>query len=241
MKKPKLTSVSVIIPCYNEQENIAECIKRVPKLLPKTEIVVVDDGSRDNTTKIAKQLAKKKKNLKVISYHPNQGKGNAVRVGMDAATSQILLILDADMTVRPEDLKKIIEPITSGDADFVNVTRFKYQMEAQAMKGLNNIANRLMAVAFSFVLRKKITDTLCGTKVFYKKDYLKFGINAQDPWGDFSELFGCAKLHLRLTEVSVKYYARVAGESKMKFLRHSLKMLKVFFSLLADYLRYNIS
>lgn len=235
-RKQKLNySVSVIIPCYNEEENIEECIKRTPKLGKSTEIVVVDDGSSDATATIAKKVAKKKKNVKVISYSPNEGKGNAVRKGLDKATGDILLVLDADMTVRPEDLPKMLKPIMSGKADFVNGTRLTQKMQDGAMKGLNNFGNHAMAVLFSLVFRKRITDTLCGTKIFFKKDYKKFGIHPEDPWGDFSMLFGAAKLKLRLIEVPIKYYARVAGESKMKFLSHSISLMKVWWKLYRNY------
>lgn len=230
----KKLSFSVIIPCYNEEGNISSCIKRVPNLGIKTEIIVVDDGSTDNTKKIAKSVSMKNKNVKVISYKPNKGKGYAVSRGLNAANNDVLLILDADMTVRPEDLPKIVKPIIEGRADFVNVTRFKYKMEENAMKGLNNIANRIMAILFSLLLKSKITDTLCGTKVFYKSDYKKIGIDIRDPWGDMSELYWVKKLNLRLVEVPVKYYARVSGASKMKFLKHGYKMFKIFFQLLFE-------
>lgn len=236
MKKNNNFSVSVIIPCYNEEGNIQNCIKRVPKLGKTTEIVVIDDGSKDNTTKIAKSFQGKYKNLKVISYKPNKGKGNAVRVGMEKAAGDILIILDADMTVPPEELHKFITPLKKGSAEFVNGSRFRYKMEQGAMGILNNIGNKLMGIVFSLALGQKITDSLCGTKALFKKDFDKIGIASDDPWGDFSLLFGAARLKLKIVEVSVNYKKRVAGESKMKFFSHGNKLIKIWLRQYQHYL-----
>jgi len=232
MVKKEELSVSVIIPCYNEEQNIAECVSRIPSLAKFTEIIVVDDGSRDATVEVAKSLVKKVSNLKIISYKPNKGKGNAVRTGMDRAKGDILVILDADMAVRPEDLPKFTEPLKEGRADFVNGTRFVYQMQKGAMKGINNFGNRLMGILFSLILRQKITDSLCGTKALFKKHYQKVGINKEDPWGDFSLLFGAAKYNLKLIEVPMKYHRRVAGKSKMSFLKDGYALFKLWIRLL---------
>ncbi len=230
-------SVSVIIPCYNEEGNIENCIKRVPKLGRKTEIIVVDDGSKDKTAEIAKKLKSKYSNLRLISYKPNHGKGYAVKAGLDVAQEDILLILDADMAVSPEELTKFIKPLEEGKADFTNGTRFIYKMEKGAMGKLNNIGNRFMGVMFSLVLGQKITDSLCGTKVFFRKDYKKIGIYPDDPWGDFSLIFGAAKLGLKINEIPVHYKRRVAGKSKMKIIEHGIKLMRVWFKQYQNYKR----
>lgn len=237
MKKTanKKYSVSVIIPCYNEEGNIENCIKRVPKLGNNTEIIVVDDGSKDKTAEIAKKLQKKYSNLRLISYSPNKGKGNAVKVGLDAGKNDILLILDADMAVAPLELPKFIKPFEEGKARFTNGARFTYKMEKGAMKPLNMIGNKLMGMMFSLALGQKITDTLCGTKVLFRKDYKKIGISKDDPWGDFSLIFGAAKSGLKIYEVPVHYKRRVAGQSKMKLFEHGMKLFKVWYKLYLNY------
>lgn len=222
-------SVSVIIPCFNEEGNIESCIKRVPKLGKKTEIIVVDDGSKDTTVEIVKKLKKKYSNLRLISYKPNKGKGHAVRVGLDAGRGEILAILDADMAVPPEELNKFIKPLKEGKAQFANGTRFIYKMEDGAMGKINYIGNKIMGLMFTLALGQKITDSLCGTKVIFRKDYKKIGIHKEDPWGDFSLLFGAARLGLKIDEVGVHYKKRVAGKSKMKVLEHGIKLMKVWF------------
>lgn len=228
-------SVSVVIPCYNEEGNIENCIKRVPKLGSKTEIIVVDDGSKDLTFSIVKKLQKKYPNLKLISYSPNKGKGFAVRKGLDASENDILIILDADMAVVPEELPNFIKPLEEGRAEFTNGTRFIYKMEKRAMKGLNSIGNKLVGFMFSLALGQKITDSLCGTKALFRKDYKQIGIDQNDPWGDFSLIFGAAKQGIKIFEVPVHYKRRVAGKSKMKVLRHGVKLLQVWFNLYQSY------
>lgn len=236
MKKNKY-SVSVIIPCYNEEGNIENCIKRVPELGSSMEIIVVDDGSKDKTADIVRKLQKKYTTLRLISYIPNKGKGSAVRIGLDAGKKDILLILDADMAVAPQELNKFIKPIEEGNARFVNGARFTFKMEKGAMKPLNMIGNRLMGLMFSLALGQKITDTLCGTKVLFREDYKKIGISKDDPWGDFSLIFGAAKLGFKIYEVPVHYKRRVAGQSKMKLIEHGLKLFNVWYKLYLSYKR----
>lgn len=228
-------SVSVVIPCYNEEGNIENCIKRVPKLGSKTEIIVVDDGSKDLTASIVKKLQKKYPNLKLISYSPNRGKGFAVSKGLDASENDILIILDADMTVIPEEMPNVIKPFEEGKAEFTSGTRFFYKMEEGAMKRLNNIGNQLVSFMFSLALGQKITDSLCGTKALFRKDYKQIGIDQNDPWGDFSLIFGAAKQGLKILEVPVHYKRRVAGQSKMNVLKHGVKLLQVWFNLYQSY------
>lgn len=223
--------ITVVIPCYNEEGNIEECIKRVPKLGNKTEILVVDDGSKDQTAAIVNKLKKRFSNLKLLSYKPNKGKGFAVNAGMKKSSGEILVILDADMTVPPEELPKFISPLISGKAGFTNGTRFKKAMEKGAMKKFNFAGNKLMGKLFSLAINQQITDSLCGTKALFKKDFLKMGgIDPNDPWSDFSLIFGAAKLGLKIKEIPVTYKKRLAGKSKMKLLQHGSKLLGVWFN-----------
>ncbi len=211
----------------------------MPNLGKQTEIIVVDDGSNDKTSEIVRKLQKKHKNLKLITYRQNKGKGNAVKFGMDKATGDILVILDADMTVAPEDLPKFIKPLANGRGRFANGTRLTTKIEKGAMGKLNFIGNKIMPLIFSAVLKQKVTDTLCGTKALFKNDYRQISISPDDPWGDFSLLFGAAKLKLKIIEVPVYYKRRIAGKSKMRFFHHSVKLLKIFSRQYIEYLRSN--
>ena len=219
---------SVIIPCYNEADNIEEAIRRIPKMGKETEIIVVSDGSKDNTADVVRGMKKDYPNLKLIDYSPNRGKGYAVKTGFDAATQEVIMVFDADMSVPPEELPRFFEPLNKGICDFVNGTRMIYLMESQSMKFLNLLGNKIFGRILSFIMDQDITDTLCGTKALYKKDYryIKMG---RDRWGDFDLLFGAAKLRSTIMEVPVHYMTRKAGESKMKTFRHGFHLLNVCF------------
>ena len=220
-------SCSVIIPCYNEAENIQNAVERVPQIAEFTEIVVVDDGSIDGTAEVVNKLMENHENLKLISYSPNRGKGPAVKAGFDAASGDVLMILDADMTVPPEELGRFFAPIAEGRADFVNGTRFVSSMESQAMSKLNWYGNKAFALLFSWLLGQKVTDTLCGTKALLKNNYRNIEMK-HCRWGDFDLLIGAAKLDLKVLEVPIAYKRRLAGESHMRPLKHGLLFFRTF-------------
>ncbi|HNX91460.1 MAG TPA: glycosyltransferase family 2 protein, partial [Candidatus Omnitrophota bacterium] len=219
---------SVIIPCYNEAGNIAQAVKRVPKMGSNTEIIVVSDGSQDETADIVREMQKDMPELKLIDYSPNHGKGYAVTTGFNAATQDIIMILDADMSVMPEELPRFFSLLNKGVCDFVNGTRLIYPMQDQAMKLANLFGNKIFSFIMTFLTGQNLTDTLCGTKALYKKDYkrIKMGV---DKWGDFDLLFGAAKNGSRILEVPVHYMSRTAGTSKMKALSHGIHLMKVCF------------
>lgn len=218
-------SYSIIIPAYNEEGNIAECIRRIPHFKRDYEIIVVDDCSKDRTEAIVREIIKENKRVKLISYKTNMGKGYATKVGLDAATKDILMILDADMTVKPEDLPLFTEPFESRSAEFVNGTRMVYRMENEAMKLMHLFGNKMFSIIFSYILNQKVTDTLCGTKCMFRKDYKRIKMK-DNAWPDFDLLFGAARLNLKIVEIPVNYHKRVAGESKMRFIKHGFMLLK---------------
>ncbi|HET7098874.1 MAG TPA: glycosyltransferase [Patescibacteria group bacterium] len=226
--KAKPLTCSVIIPCFNEEENIKKCINSVPKMGKRTEIIVVDDGSTDKTSSVVKNLMKKNKNLRLISYKPNKGKGYAVKQGFDGAKGDVVMILDADMAVPVSELPRFFNLLESKEAGFVNGTRLIYPMEDQAMRQLNLIGNLVFGWIFSWVLNQRITDTLCGTKALLKKDYLKIKMGGES-WGDFDLLFGAAENKLKIVDMPVHYMRRVAGKSKMKAFQHGLVLAKMCF------------
>lgn len=215
---------SVIIPCHNEEGNIEEGIRRIPKMGKETEIIVVDDGSIDGTAQKAESLKEKFPNLKVISYKPNRGKGSAVKVGFEAATHEVIMILDADLSTPPEELPRFFDPLNKGLCQFVNGTRLVYPMQDQAMRMLNLLGNKIFGYVMSFITQQHLTDTLCGTKALYKSDFKRMSWGL-DKWGDFDLLFGAAKIGSKIMEVPVHYKSRKSGESKMKSFRHGIHLL----------------
>lgn len=226
-------SVTVLIPARNEKGNIEDAVKRVPQLGAHTEIMFVEGNSTDDTLGEIKRIKEKypEKDIKIL-VQDGKGKGDAVRKGFDAATGDILMILDADLTVRPEELPKFYEAIISGKADFVNGSRLVYQLENQSMRLLNIFGNKFFSLMFSWLLDQRLKDTLCGTKVLRKHNYQKIKDGRKffgdfDPFGDFDLLFGAAKLNLKIVDLPIRYQARTYGTTNISRFRHGWLLLKM--------------
>jgi ubiquinone/menaquinone biosynthesis C-methylase UbiE len=225
VSRPPL-SCSVIIPCHNEEGNITECVRRVPNMGSWTEIVVVDDGSTDQTRKRIQEIMRTDSRVRLIAFDGNQGKANAVRAGFEAARGDVLMILDADMAVMPEDLPKFLRPLENGRADFINGTRLVYPMEGRAMQIANFLGNKAFCYLASWIIRQRVSDTLCGTKALFKRDFVRMPLGGKERWGDFDLLFGGARLRLRILEIPVHYQERRAGASKMRAMREGWRFLR---------------
>jgi hypothetical protein len=227
-------SVSVIVPCRNEVGNIAAAVERTPDIGCHTEIIFCDDKSTDGTADEVRRLQTLNPQRDIKLYEgPAICKALNVRTGFDRAEGDILMILDADLTTMPEELPYFYDAIASGMAEFVNGTRFVFPMEGAAMKPLNVIGNRFFSATFSVLLGQRISDTLCGTKVLWRRDWpairaLSGTWGTNDRWGDYDLLFGAAKLHLRIVDLPVHYQERVSGVTKMTGrLRNGLIMLRM--------------
>jgi len=227
-------SVSVIIPCRNERGNIEAAIERLPRFAPRMEVVFVEGHSTDGTYQEClrvQNLYTDYWDIKVLKQ-TGKGKGDAVRKGFDAAVGDILMILDADLTVPPEALPKFYAAITMGRGEFVNGTRLVYPMDHQAMRPLNFIANRLFAAVFSFLINQRFTDTLCGTKVLTDTAYRKIAAQRYyfgdfDPFGDFDLILGAAKSSLKIIEVPIHYSSRTYGETQISRFRDGWMLLRM--------------
>ncbi|MCU0610869.1 MAG: glycosyltransferase [Candidatus Eisenbacteria bacterium] len=215
--------VSVIIPCHDEEENIEECIGRVPAMSSRMEIVVVDDGSSDRTAELVRRLSGERDSLRLVSYRPRGGKAHAVREGFRAATEDIVMILDADMAVPPEELAAFYDAIAADRAEFINGTRMIYPQEVGAFTLWRLVGNKVFGILFSLLIGQRCTDTLCGTKAFYREDLGRIELSGKG-WGDFDLLFGVAGRKLKMLELPVHYHERKAGRSKMRFFRDGLKL-----------------
>lgn len=225
-------TVSVIIPARNEAGNIPAAVERLPQLGKKTEVIFVEGHSKDDTWEQIQQLVQNYQgNFTLKAFQQtSKGKADAVRLGFSEATGDILIILDADLTVQPEELIKFVEVIATNRGEFINGSRLVYPYSNQAMPWLNSVANKFFALIFSFLLGQNIKDTLCGTKVLWKEDYQRIAANRNyfgdfDPFGDFDLLFGAAKLNLHLVEVPVRYQERTYGKSNISHFREGLVLL----------------
>jgi len=226
--------VSVICPARNEAGNIQGAIDRTPVMGTWTEIVFVEGNSTDDTYARIEEGVKNYNGPLHLSLHKQtgKGKGDACRLGFEKATGDLLMILDADLTVPPEDLPKFYDAIVRGVADYVHGTRMVYPMERGAMRFLNKLGNAFFAKCFSFVLGKPIQDTLCGTKVLWKKDYERIAANRAyfgdfDPFGDFDLIFGACKLNLKLMEIPIRYRNRTYGETNISRFRDGFLLLRM--------------
>jgi len=230
-----LPTSTVVIPCRNERGNIEAAVTRMPELGQHTEIIFVDGASSDGTRERIEEVIEShrgRKDIKLIAEDAPRGKGHAVRAGFDAASGDVLMILDADLTVAPEDLPKFYRAVVEGKGDLINGSRLVYPMEREAMRFLNLIGNKAFGLLFSWTLESRISDTLCGTKVLRKSDYERIKANRAffgdfDPFGDFDLLFGAAKLNLRITELPVRYRERTYGTTKISRFRHGLLLLQM--------------
>ena len=229
----KQPSVSIIIPCRNEKGNVKPAIRRLPKFSSNMEIIFVEGHSKDGTQKEIQSVIEENQELNIkLIIQDGIGKGDAVHKAFSAAANDILMILDADLTVPPEDLPKFYNAIISGKGEFINGTRFIYPMEKGAMRWLNVGGNLFFAWVFSWLLNQRFTDTLCGTKVLSKSHYEKIAANRSyfgdfDPFGDFDLIFGATKLNLKVVEVPIRYAERTYGTTQISRFRHGILLLKM--------------
>ncbi len=226
-------SVSIVIPCRNERGNVEAAVKRCPSLGKFTEIIFIEGHSKDGTYEEIERVAKlyPDKNIK-YSRQDGIGKGDAVRKGFGMATCDILMIQDADLTAPPEELPKFYEAMATGKGEFINGSRLVYGMESNAMRFLNLLANHAFAVLFSWTLGQRVKDTLCGTKVLFRKDYELIAANREffgdfDPFGDFDLLFGAAKLNRKIVDLPVKYKSRTYGTSQISRFSAGVLLLRM--------------
>ena len=236
-QKPSVNEplISVIVPARNEAGNIPQIFERTPQMGRGTELVFVEGHSQDDTYGAIEEA---------IETHPEWqcqllrqtgvGKGDAVRLGFAKARGEVLMILDADLTVPPEDLPRFYQVLRSGKGELVNGVRLVYPMEKEAMRFFNLLGNKFFSLAFSWLLEQKIKDTLCGTKVLWKHHYNMIVANRDyfgdfDPFGDFDILFGAAKLNLKIVEMPIRYRERSYGTTNISRWKHGWLLLKMVF------------
>jgi SAM-dependent methyltransferase len=230
--------VSVIIPARNEAGNIPGIFERVPKMGANTELIFVEGHSKDNTYEvIAQNIQQYPGQRSMLLRQDGTGKGDAVRKGFKNASGDILMILDADLTVIPEDLPRFYQALVSGKGEFINGVRLIYPMEEQAMRLFNIIGNKFFSTTFSWILGQPVKDSLCGTKVLWAKNYQVLAANRSyfgdfDTFGDFDLLFGSAKLNLKITDLPIRYRERTYGTTNIQRWKHGWLLLRmVVFSL----------
>tara|TARA_B100001287_G_scaffold276447_1_gene287295 strand:+ start:423 stop:1745 length:1323 start_codon:yes stop_codon:yes gene_type:complete len=243
-KEQKVYSKTIIVPAKNEELNLEPIINRIPLFESDYEILLVCAKSSDNTVETAYEIQQKYKKLPIkIIEQKSKGKGPGVLEAIEVSNFEIITILDSDLSVDPETLNEFFEIIENGRADFVNGTRFVYKMEEGAMRKLNSIGNLFFQYIISIVISTKLTDSLCGTKVF-KKDLInqmsewKSTLFIKDPFGDFDFIFSAAYSGHKILEYPVHYRARVYGTTQISRFSDGIKLLFYFINSL---IMFNIS
>ncbi len=230
---PAPAGVSVIVPCRNEAGTIREIVERVPELGSGTELVFVEGGSTDETrAEIERQIAAHPERRIRLLAQTGTGKADAVRLGFEQASESVLMVLDADLTVSPEDLPKFYGALAGGHAELVNGSRLVYDFEPGAMRFLNVLGNKAFSLFFSFLIGQYVKDTLCGTKVLLRNDYDAIVEGRRyfgdfDPFGDFDLLLGAARLGLKIVDLPVRYGARRYGTTNISRFQHGWLLLRM--------------
>lgn len=230
-------SVSVVIPTRDERDNIEAAFQRTPHMGAWTELIFVDGHSTDGTVEEIERCIEKYGNQwqrVVLLHQTGKGKGQAVRQGFAESRGEILMILDSDLTMPPEELPKYYEALVSGRGELINGCRLVYLMEKEAMRFLNMIANYAFGHLFSWLMGQPVKDTLCGTKVLWQTDYEQIAANRAyfgdfDPFGDFDLLFGAARLNRKIVDMPIRYRERAYGDIKIQRWRHGLLLLRMSF------------
>jgi glycosyltransferase involved in cell wall biosynthesis len=224
---------TVVIPARNERGNVRDAVARMPALGRHTEVVFVEGHSSDGTYEEIEAVVAEhpELDLKVVRQD-GKGKGDAVRKGFELASGDVLMILDADLTVPPEDLTKFWAALVEERGEFINGSRLVYPMEDNAMRLANVAGNKVFSLIFSWILGERVTDTLCGTKVLWARDYQRIAANRKmfgdfDPFGDFDLLFGAAHLGLKIREVPVRYRERTYGTTNIDRWRHGVLLARM--------------
>lgn len=226
-------TVSIIVPARNESGNIHQIFTRTPELGKGSELIFIEGHSTDDTySTIQKEMEFFPKRRCKLLKQNGIGKGDAVRLGFENASGEVLMILDADLTVPPEDLTQFYQTIKTRKGEFVNGVRLVYPRQKKAMRFFNLVGNKMFCYAFSWLLGQPIKDTLCGTKVLYKNDYLRIKANRFyfgdfDPFGDFDLIFGAAKLNMKLVDLPIHYQERVYGKTNIQRWKHGWLLLKM--------------
>ncbi len=228
-------SVTIFIPARNEKGNIEQAITRTPFFGSSQEFIFVEGGSRDGTYEEIERIIKKypDKDIKLFKQTA-RGKGDALRLGFSKASGDVLMILDGDLTVAPEELPKFYKAIKEGKGEFINGCRLIYPMEKEAMRFLNLVANKFFGIFFSWLLGQRFKDTLCGTKVIFRRHYEELAANRSyfgdfDPFGDFDLIFGAVKMNLKIVEMPIHYKSRQYGTTQIQRFRHGLLLFRMCF------------
>jgi SAM-dependent methyltransferase len=228
-----VTSATIVVPARNERGNIEAAVRRIPRFTNDIEIIFAEGHSQDGTWQEIERVIAAYPQYDIKAMHqPGKGKADAVFAAFEAARGDVLIILDADLTMPPEQLPKFWDALRTGKGEFINGSRLVYPMDQQAMRFLNLVANKSFSLLFTWLLSQRFTDTLCGTKAMFRSDYARIKAGRGyfgdfDPFGDFDLIFGAAKLGLKAVEIPIRYASRTYGETQISRFQHGFMLLRM--------------
>lgn len=207
-------SVSIIISCFNEEENIEQCVRSVAAAMPESEILVVHGGA-DRTSEIANSLKAEIPAIRVVRNENDRGKGHAIRKGIECASHDVMAQFDADNQFFASDLPALVDPILAGRADVTLGSRFLPSADRSAYQPsfFRDFGNRTLSAYVGLLCGKKVTDVTAGVKAWTRKAIQSIDLT-DDKYSYEAEIVVRAfSLRLSVQDIPVKYSSRSAGES----------------------------
>ena len=213
----KVKKLSIIIPSYNEEDTILKVIKKVKSVnlgKIKKEIIVVNDGSTDKTTKVLSKLKTQNLKLKILTHKVNLGKGAAIRSALKKVTGDVVVIQDADLEYDPNEYQQLLKPILDGKADVVYGSRFMGNAPHRVLYFWHMLGNKILNLLSNSLTNLNLTDMETCYKMFTKEIANK--LNVQENRFGFEPEFTVkiSKMNARVYEVGISYSGRSYEEGK---------------------------
>ena len=221
MSNSKQTRLSVIMPCYNEEKTIYEIIKKINNVKINKEIIIVNDGSTDQTSNMLKKI--KQKNIKIIENPKNEGRANAIKKAIEKASGNIIILQDADLEYDPEDYYKIIEPINNGESQIVFGSRYLERKKWKMNRYL--LCTKILNILANVLYKTNLTDQATCYKAFNINIIKDLKIKSKRFEFDSEFVAKVSKKGYRIKEVPISYYPRTTKEGKKVKFRDGLEAI----------------
>ena len=213
MKNKSEVLTSVIIPAYNEEDVIERTIAEVKKLDINKEIIVIDDGSKDNTVGLVKKID----GIRLVEHGINKGRGAAIKTGIQNSMGDVICTQDADMEQKPVEIPRLIQPIIEDEADCVYGSRFSNKKNFESSTWLRIVGNKFFALLGNILFHYRLTDVYTGSKCYSKRVFENLSLDSDGFEQEVEILAKLSRHRMRVLEIPIDYQFRTSGASKMKF------------------------